>query len=123
MADYTVNIDLEDAKRGDKWVGIPVIGPILINGSMPTAALARIRMWFTHPDGAVFKLDSDTDQAPDAPITITDEDTWEAVVPEVQSFLPISGDWTWDMEFYATGDTDPLTLYKGVITVNSDITR
>lgn len=124
MADYTVTVDdIQDVKRGDKWVGIPVIGPILINGSTPEATLSRIRMHFLHPSGLVFKLDSDSAAERDGPITISNATTWAALVPPVQSFLPVAGDWTWDMEFYATGDSNPLTLYKGTITVLADTSR
>lgn len=123
MADYTVNIDLEPVKRGDKWVGIPVIGPVLINSAQPADTLARIKMHFLHPSGLVFKLDSDSTAERDGPITISDDETWEASIPETQGFLPLAGDWTWDMEFYATGDSNPLTLYKGVITAYADTTR
>lgn len=125
MADYTVTInDLQDAKRGDKWVGIPVIGPVTFNGETPDAPLARIRMHFVHADtGAVYKLDSDATAERDGIATVVDAETWVASIPEQQSFLPFAGLWSWDIELYKTGDAAPLTPYKGPITVNSDITR
>lgn len=123
MADYTVNIDLKDHKRGDKWLGIPTIGPILINGSQPTGTLARIKAWFVHPSGAIYKMDSEVDESPDAIITISNVTTWAGSVAAQADFLPIAGIWEWDMEFYMTGDSTPLTLYKGEITCGNDITR
>jgi hypothetical protein len=80
-------------------------------------------MHFLHPSGLVFKLDSDSTAERDGPITISNATTWAASIPETQGFLPLAGDWTWDMEFYATGDSNPLTLYKGVITAYADTTR
>jgi len=115
MSDYSLEISLADHKRGDKWSGIGTIGPITINGSQPASTLARIRMCFKYRHN-IYSLDSE-----DGEITITDSSTWEASVPEVQDFLSVAGDWEWDMEFYETGDTSPLTLFKGVITVHEDI--
>jgi len=123
MADYTVNIDLPDHKRGDRWIGIPAIGPVIINTAQPTNALTRVRMQFRDSKGRVYKLDSDATKNPDAPIVIDDEDTWEVSIPEVQDFISVAGEWDWDMEFYEAGKTKPLTLYKGVLTVYNDITK
>jgi hypothetical protein len=123
MADYTVNIDLDYHKRGDRWNGIPIIGPILVNGVTPTGALTGIRMQFKNNKGSVFRLHSDTGQLPDAPISIDSGDTWVASVPEVENFVPVAGDWDWDMEFYESGKAGPLTFYKGILTVLEDVTR
>lgn len=122
MPDYTVKIDLPDHKRGDKWPGIPAIGPVIINGSQPAQQLVRVRMQF-RKGSAVYTLDSDHSTTPDAPVTITNATTWAASIPAVQAFLPTAGLWTWDMEFYQAGDTAPLTLYRGTITVHNDTTR
>ena len=118
MADYSVIISLADHKKGDRWVGIPSIGPVTINGSQPSNALTRIRMHFKHTKGMLFKLDSN-----DGEIIIDDADTWEASIPEIEDFLPNNGEWSWDMEFYEENKTNPLTLYKGTITVHPDITQ
>jgi hypothetical protein len=123
MADYTVEISLLDHKRGDKWSGIHSIGPVLINGAQPSATLARIKTWFVHSSGAIYKMDSLADQGQDATITISNATTWAASVAEQENFLQIAGTWEWDMEFYATGDDTPLTLYRGEITVHQDHTR
>jgi hypothetical protein len=123
MPDYAVEIPLNDHRRGDKWPGIPSIGPVLINGAQPDDPLARVRMQFRHTTGARFRLDSDASADRDAPIVIDDAAAWEASVPEVASFLPRAGSWSWDMEFYETGDTAPLTLYKGTLVVHPDITE
>jgi len=123
MADYTVKIDLLDHKRGDRWPGIASIGPVLINGSQPAATLTRVRMHFSGPSGQKFKLDSATDPAPNAPIVIDNATTWAVHIPEVENFLSVTGKWSWDMEFYQSGNTSPLTLYKGDLTVGQDITK
>ena len=115
MADYSVEIFLEDHKRGDKWVGIPSIGPVIINGSQPDSTLARIRMMFKL-SGKTFTLDSENSD-----IDISNGTTWEASIPEVQKFLEDAGKWAWDMEFYDADDISPVTLYKGVITVHNGI--
>ena len=124
MADYTVNIDLPDYKRGDRWPGVPVGGPVLIDGAQPANALTRIRWHFVHRGSStVYRMDSDATEAPDAPITIADAVTWEWNVPEIEDFLPRGGKWDWDAEFYETGKEKPLTIYEGVLEVNSDHTR
>ncbi len=122
MAEYTVTIPLPDTKRGDKWPGVPTIGPILINGAQPTAELARIRMTF-RKGKSTFTLDSDPAATPDAPIVISNATTWAANIPAVQSFLPEAGSWSWDMEFFSAGDSNPLTFYQGVIIVHPDVPR
>jgi hypothetical protein len=118
-----VRISLTPHYLGDKWVGIPSIGPVKINGATPTATLARIRMHLVHQNGTVFRLDSDSGETPDAPITINSAANWTAHIPEVQDFVSAPGKWVWDMEFYQTGDTSPITLYAGVLNVTPDITR
>ena len=124
MADYTVQIDLPNHKRGDRWPGIASIGPVLINGVQPAAALTRVRMHFLKSGGGdKFTLDSDAGQSPSAPIVIGNATTWAVSIPAVENFLAVSGKWSWDMEFYQTGNTSPLTLYKGDLTVGQDITQ
>lgn len=122
MADYTVQINLPDHKRGDKWPGIPVIGPVLINGSQPETPLGRIRMQF-RKGREVFSIDSNVSATCDAAVVIGDADAWSASIPDIPEFLPTSGTWSWDMEFYQTGDDTPLTLYRGTIIVHPDVTR
>lgn len=124
MADYTVNIDLPDHKRGDRWIGIAAIGPVLIDGLPPVNALIRLRMQFRRRRGSeVFSIDSDSEAERDAPAVIDDGATWAAHIPEIQSFLSAAGSWDWDMEFYEATKLNPLTLYKGVVTVHADTTR
>ena len=123
MSDYTVKIDLPDHKNGDRWPGIAVIGPVLINGSQPASPLTRVRMHFQSALGVRYKLDSDAGQSPDALIIIANQNTWIARIPEIENFLPMAGKWLWDMEFYQAGKTTPLTLYKGEITVAEGVTR
>lgn len=121
MADYTVEIDsFPDHKRGDKWPGIASVGPVLINDAQPALALARVRMQFAL-GARRYVIDSEAGDDVDATFVIDDADTWEASVAEIQDFLPAAGDWSWDMEFYETGKSSPLTLYKGTLTVLADV--
>lgn len=122
MSSYTISFDLPDYKVGDRWPGVPVIGPITINGVQPENALTRIRMHFVHPSGRRYRLDSDAGAERDAPITITNATTWQAQIPEIQNFLPLDETWSWDMEFYEEGNTGPLTFYEGSINVTPSIT-
>lgn len=120
---YPVTIkDIPPHIRGDRWLGIHSIGPVLINGTAPENILTRIRMHFVCGN-QTFRLDSDSGTSPDAPIVIDDAATWEAHVDEIENFLPSAGVWSWDMEFYEDGKTNPLTLYQGQITVKDDKTR
>jgi len=124
MSDYSVTINLPDHKRGDRWPGVPVGGPVLIDGLQPDNVLTRIRWHFVHRgSGEVYRMDSDVESAPDAEIVISDETTWEWNVPEVDVFLGRSGKWDWDAEFYEEGKETPLTLYKGILSVNMDTTK
>tara|TARA_R110000772_G_scaffold101872_1_gene202464 strand:+ start:28 stop:381 length:354 start_codon:yes stop_codon:yes gene_type:complete len=109
---YAVRINLSSHVLGDKWVGIPVIGPILVNGSQPASTLARVRMQFNLGTNT-FTLDSDVGSE----IAISNATTWEATVAQTQSFLTVAGQWSWSMQFYATGDTNPQTFYYGTFLV------
>ncbi len=124
MTDYSVNIQLATHRLGDKWVGISAIGPVTIGDDalQPDNALTRVRMHFKKGSDT-FRLDSDAGENPDAPIVITDAATWEANVPEVMDFVTKSGKWKWDMEFYQTGESSPLTFYHGTLEVTSDVTN
>jgi hypothetical protein len=104
---------------------VPVtIGPILIDTLQPANTLTRIRWTFVHTaTGENYRLDTLASSNPDAPITITNSTTWVAAVDEIQQFLPLSGVWNWDMEFFEATKTGPRTLYKGSITITEDITR
>jgi hypothetical protein len=120
MPDYAAAVTLPDTIRGDRWLGIPAIGPVLIGGVQPTNALTRMRFQFERL-GESYVIDSDESTNPDAPVVIDDDETWEAHIPEVDDFLPSSGKWSWDAEFYEVGSTSPLTLLRGTIVVNDDI--
>jgi len=121
MADYTVTINIPDHKLGDKWPGIATIGPVLVDGVTPSGVMARVRMNLKHELGSRYFLDSEATANPNAPITRNNEVTWLASIAPVQDFLPLAGDWTWDMAFWEGSDTSPLTFYKGVLTVEPDI--
>jgi len=73
-------------------------------------------------NGIRYKLDTDaTDR--NAPITITNATTWTATIPAIESgFLPRSGEWNFDMEFYATSE-GPRTFVKGTINIIEDVTK
>ena len=119
MSDYTVNIDLPDYKLGDVWPGIPQIGPITDDEEEPIGGtLLRVTCEFIHSTGARFLLDTDEDnESRDGIITIEDEETWQATIPE-QAFLSMAGYWSWKIKAYGSLSTQPLTCYDGLITVH-----
>ncbi len=120
---YPAVIALPDHPRGDRWVPVQ-IGPITIDDETPSNALTRIRWTFVHAaTGESYRLDTMAASNPDAPITITNSATWLANVAEIQQFLSLAGDWSWDMEFFEATKTGPRTLYRGSITITQDITR
>lgn len=120
MADYTVSIDLPDHKRGDLWPGIPLIGPVVINEATPALSLSRIRMTL-RKGGSVFIIDSESNATRNAPAVITDATHWQAEIPEIGDFVQAAGDWKWDMEFWESGKTAPITCYQGTLTVHADV--
>lgn len=78
-------VNLADHIQGDTWPGIPVIGPILINGAQPGAAAARVQLSFTRINTAtrvVVSFDSQSETGT-FPINIVDAATWEFEIPEV----------------------------------------
>ena len=78
-------VTLEDHIEGDTFSGIPVIGPIIINGSAPGTAAARVQLSLQrvpYKTGAKVLFDSEEVEG-SFPITIVDPDTWEFSVPEV----------------------------------------
>ena len=119
MSEVPVKIFLSRHTRGDRWVGVPLIGPVLINNATPSATLARVRMQFESATGDTYTLDSEA--GADGSISIDNATTGEASIPETDDFLATAGQWAWDMEFYQTGHTSPLTLYRGVLTVRDDV--
>lgn len=121
----TQKVTLAEHTLGDRWIGIQSIGPVTINDATPSNALTRVRMQFRKQlsGGTVFSLDSDAGESPDAPIVIDNATTWIASVPEVESFLTSTGTWDFDIEFYETGKTSPLTLVVGTIDVRKDVTK
>jgi hypothetical protein len=118
---YSVQIDLPAARHGDAYPPSPdgsgkiILGPILIDGAQPSLTLARVVMSFRKA-GKIGSLDSST-----TGIAITNATTWEAEIPAFESILVSSGVWSWDLAFYSTGETVPLTLYYGTIPVSADV--
>lgn len=122
--DYAVVVPLQDHKLGDEWDGIPIIGPIVVNGVTPALALTKVRCHFVgRESGTVFKISSDAGESPDAPAVIDNATTWEAHIPAVEEFLPSAEIWDWDIEFYGSGKTTGKTYYKGDLRVRDDITK
>jgi hypothetical protein len=117
MASYTETIVLKDCKVGDRWIGITTIGPITINSQTPGNALTRVVMTF-RLGAERFTLDS---SGTSPGITISNAATWLVTIPARDSFLSLAGKWSWDLEFYQTGQTSPLTLYEGTLTVHDDV--
>jgi hypothetical protein len=116
-----VEAELAHLTFGDRWQGIAAIGPVIIDGSQPAAPLARVRMQFRRGG----RLGATFDSEPGGlPIVISNAATWSAHVPPNGGTLPLeAGAWQWDAEFWAEGDTAPLTLYRGSITIGWKITR
>lgn len=121
MPDYAQEVYFPDYKLGDLWRGA-TFGPVDEEEPTPSLALARVRMHFVK-GATTFRLDSDSGQSPDALITIEDPVNWKATIPELDTFLPSTGDWKFDVEFYETGKSKPITLYKGTLKVNDDVTK
>ena len=125
MADYSATVTVPSNKLGDAWPPSPdgsgkvLVGPVLVDDAQPAATLARVVMTFSNGTRK-FVADSDNPKTREAPITITNATTWTAEVPNIDEFLPVVGTWTWDMAFYPTGATNPITLYKGTLTVYQD---
>ena len=109
---YAERITLEGHVLGDKWQGIPVIGPILVNAAQPAVTLARVVMTLIQTGATTVTLDSDI-----SGITISNATTWEVTIPQLQTFVTTAGDWDWNIQFYSTGDTNPQTYYYGVLKV------
>lgn len=129
MSYAPVKINFPPHVRGDKWpacvnggANAASVGPITVNGSTPTQNLARVRLHFKRFSD-VFTFDSDPNALPEAPIIITNPTLWEASIPAVMDFLPNAGFWDWDMEFWSDGDTSPVTLFYGTISVRQDVTN
>jgi hypothetical protein len=122
MSDYSVTIDLPDHKRGDPWIGIARIWPILVDDLTPSGDLTRVRMQFRDNRGQVYRIDSDATAERDAPAVIDDAATWQASIPRIADFVPTAGFWYWDIEIWGDGDLY-LTPYKGTLTVHDDVTR
>jgi hypothetical protein len=119
MSDYAQYVQLPATKRADRWVGITSIGPILIGGAQPDVALARVRMQF-RLGAVVYTLD--TEGTPDAPIVIDNGTTWLISIAAIETgIFETAGKWTFDIEFYGTGQGS-VTYIKGDIQVYSDIT-
>ena len=127
MADYTVEIFPGDHKRGDEWPGMSV-GPVLIGDppAQPADALLRVRAHYilSVQGDIIYRFDSDVGESPDAPIVIDNATTWEVTFTEVlDGWLPLAGNWRFDIEFFRTGSAAPRTIYKGVQVVHDDVTK
>ena len=123
IENYAVEIDLPSHRRGDWWTGIKQIGPVSVDGSVPSDPLDRIKMHFTKRDGALFTLDSDSTTFPDAPIVISDATGWVANIPPVEKFLPVAGVWQWDMKFYSASFPNSIAFYYGEFNEIQDVSK
>jgi hypothetical protein len=117
-----VNIPFEPHYRNDTWDGVPIIGPVKINGLQPVVALASARMDFRSFGSKV--LGHRLSTAPgvgEGTIAIVNAVTWEMTIPEQD--LPLeAGRWDWDLE---TTDVNGRvkTYYKGTQPVIGDKTH
>lgn len=122
-----ITIQLPPAVRGDKWHGIPTIGPVLVRenaedpGTAPSFPLSRVRMQFRR--NGVLGMTLDSDGSGDYPIQISNAATWLVHFPEIQPLPLDAGIWQTDVEFWEGTDTAPQTFYKASLTVTQDITR
>ena len=117
-----VEAELAHLTQGDRWQGIAAIGPVIIDGSQPASPLSRIRLQFRR--GGRLGVSLDSESGGDFPIVISNATTWAAHVSPNGRTLPLeAGSWQWDAEFWAEGDTAPVTLYRGTITIGPKITR
>lgn len=122
-----VQINMLATTAGDKWHGIPTIGPVLIRenqddpGTAPSFPLSRVRMQFRRNGQLGMTLDSNG--SGDYPIQISNAATWLVHFPEIQPLPLGAGIWQTDVEFWEGTDTAPQTFYKATLIVAQDITR
>jgi hypothetical protein len=117
-----VKVTIDSHYKGDFWSGM-VVGPVLINGAQPAAALHAtegVRMQFRDEDNNLGQEFSTVSGTGVGVITVTDYATWEFTVLS-QLLNLYAGIWYWGLE---TKDVNGviITLYKGTITVIDDIT-
>ena len=104
---------------GDTWKSLLGFGPILIDDAQPPNYLVSCRMQFRDRSVLGYELNS-APEAGEGTLTITNSATWEIAVPGQP--LPLtSGIWLWDFETVDSEDII-LTLYKGSIRVEKDVT-
>jgi hypothetical protein len=121
-------IILEDHVSGDTWQGVPVIGPIqILSGETLTNfpyPIASVRLNISRIGGHRVSLTLASSGTPMAPITITDVDTWELVIPPVAPsvWTPPDGDYQGHFEVTDSQDTI-ITIYDVRFTVLPDKTR
>ena len=117
------NIPFDNLVAGNQWLGVQLIGPVLINGVSPSTALASVRMAFRKaPDDITpaYVL-ATTPQAGQGSITINNASTWSVTIPEQP--LPLApGNWVWAIQFVDTLGTIS-TLFEGSLTVLPNIAR
>lgn len=106
---------LDPHVEGDNWVGIPVIGPMTVDGVRPSASLAGVRMIFFQEVISCSELILTNESGH---IIIEDEVTWEFSIPEVPSgdFTLKAGSYKWVIE---TTDADGVvrSLLNGILEV------
>ena len=103
---------------GDTWKGLLGFGPVLIDDAQPPNTLSYCRMQFRDRNELGYELNS-APEAGEGTLTISNATTWEITVPS--QLLPLEkGVWSWDLETTDSAGTI-LTLYKGTIRVDRDI--
>lgn len=117
---------LNDYRRGDAHPGL-TFGPVTIDGAVPTANAASIRMQFRDEDDALgFEL-NDSPEAGEGTLTIVDAVNWSFAMPKQILGLDITNGerrqkYDWDVEVIDTNGM-PLTIAEGTMHVTKDITH
>ena len=117
----TVKVVTDPHKRGDTWIGILSIGPILINNLPPISSVVSCRIQYRSSSGVLgYELNS-VPAIGKGIITIVNAVTWVFNIPK--QFLPLeTGNWDWDFETVdSTGAID--TYYRGTQTILADISH
>ncbi len=112
-------IDLPSYVSGDLWLGIALIGPVLVDGQPPALALAKVEMIFKRASSdvsATFLLTSETPLIPNqGPMVITSPSLWTVnVPPQVLALAPRT--WKWSMVF-TDADGNRYTYLAGTLPV------
>lgn len=111
-----LTVNLPDLLQGDTWPGIVTLGPVLVAGQTPAAAVAACRLWFFRPRKGTMAYELvPTPGASQGLIVIDDPLLWRFSVPA--QALPLAiGLWGWCLEVTDV-DGGRFTPYGGWLSV------